>query len=92
MEEISNEQVPYLERSDSSSTASIDQPIHAPIPIRPNLPSRKSSGTIIVPRDSLDVGPIETKIDPNDVRAMSPRRSSEDLENIGKEAREELRR
>jgi hypothetical protein len=66
--------------------------IHAPVPLRPNLPSRKSSGTIIVPRDSLEVGPIERKIDPNDVRAMSPRRTSEDLANIGKEARDELRR
>ncbi|KAK3393321.1 hypothetical protein B0H63DRAFT_443576 [Podospora didyma] len=78
--------------SDSSSGSSIDQVIVAPTPIRPGLPSRKSSGTMIVPRDSLDVGPIEMKVGPDDVRAMSPRRTSEDIENLGKEAREELQR
>ncbi|KAB5522887.1 hypothetical protein GE09DRAFT_977257 [Coniochaeta sp. 2T2.1] len=66
--------------------------IHAPVPLRPRLPSRMSSGTMVVPRDSLEVGPIERKLDPDDVRAMSPRRTSEDLQNIGKEARDELRR
>ena len=83
---------PGMDRSDSSSGSSIDQVIVAPTPIRPGLPSRKSSGTMIVPRDSLDVGPIEMKVGPDDVRAMSPRRTSEDIENLGKEAREELQR
>jgi short coiled-coil protein len=32
------------------------------------------------------------RIPPNDVRAMSPRRTSEDLENMGKEARDEIRK
>lgn len=47
---------------------------------------------MIVPRDSSAVGPIELKVGPDDVRAMSPRRTSEDLENLGKEAREELQK
>ena len=88
-----------IERSDSSSASSVDnsndeavRTIHAPIPRRPRLPSRKSSGTIIVPRDSAAVGPVETRIEPDDVRAMSPRRTSEDLEVMGKEARSELQR
>lgn len=78
---------------DQSLDQSLDQPtIHAPVPIRPRLPSRKSSGTIIVPRDSDAVGPVDVRLEPGDVRAMSPRRTSEDLESIGREARDELRR
>lgn len=47
---------------------------------------------MIVPRDSSQVGPVPLQLEPDDVRAMSPRRTSEDLENMGREAREELRR
>ncbi|KAI4861762.1 hypothetical protein F4820DRAFT_49619 [Hypoxylon rubiginosum] len=79
------------ERSDSSSASSVDnQDIHQPIPIRPRLPNRKSSGTLIVPRDSSQVGPLEPDLEPDDVRAMSPRRTSEDIEVMGREARAEL--
>ncbi|KAI2633750.1 hypothetical protein GGS26DRAFT_61246 [Hypomontagnella submonticulosa] len=81
------------ERSDSSSSSSVENhEIHSPIPIRPRLPNRKSSGTLIVPRDSSQVGPLEPELEPDDVRAMSPRRTSEDIENMGREAREELHR
>lgn len=80
------------ERSDSSSSSLDNQEMHAPIPIRPRLPSRKSSGTLIVPRDSIEVGPTDHEYEADDVRAMSPRRTSEDLENLGREAREELHR
>ncbi|KAI1813240.1 hypothetical protein GGS20DRAFT_490189 [Poronia punctata] len=81
------------ERSDSSSSCSLDtQDIHAPVPTRPRLINRKSSGTLIVPRDSMEVGPVEHEFEADDVRAMSPRRTSEDLENLGREAREELHR
>ncbi|KAK1770174.1 hypothetical protein QBC33DRAFT_313449 [Phialemonium atrogriseum] len=85
---------PSIERLHSSSTSSDDQQssIHAPVPIRPPLPTRKSSGTIIVPRDSSAVGPVETELDPDDVRSMSPRRTTEDIEALGKEARNELKR
>ncbi len=89
-----------MERSDSSSSSSVgqhddssvDPPIHAPVPIRPHLPSRKSSGTIIVPRDSSTVEAGQMKLDPDDIRAMSPRRTSEDIEALGKEARDELKK
>jgi hypothetical protein len=47
---------------------------------------------MIVPRDSSAVGPIAMDFDRNDVRSMSPRRTSEDLQNLGKEARDELQR
>jgi len=46
---------------------------------------------MIVPRES-DIGPIDMNTGPDDVRAMSPRRTSEDIESLGKEAREELQR
>lgn len=89
--------IPEMTRSDSSSASSVDQSnipgIVAPVPVRPRLPSRKSSGTIIVPRESVEaVEPTDVRIDPGDVRAMSPRRTSEDLEALGREARDELRR
>merc|ERR1712000_117017 len=66
--------------------------IHQPIPTRPRLPSRQSSGPLVVPRDSSAVGPVESHYGPDDVRAMSPRRTSEDIDKMGKEAREELRK
>lgn len=88
--------MPEMARSDSSSASSAagdGQNIVAPVPVRPRLPSRKSSGTIIVPRESVEAfEPAETRIEPGDVRAMSPRRTSEDLEALGREARDELRR
>ncbi|OAA76815.1 hypothetical protein LEL_06499 [Akanthomyces lecanii RCEF 1005] len=83
-------------RSDSSSSTAPSENnepvIHQPIPARPRLPSRKSSGPLVVPRDSSEVGPVESHFGPDDVRAMSPRRTSEDIDKLGKEAREELRR
>lgn len=92
MEDDTPQPKPTVIRSDSSSASSIDHSIHAPVPTRPGLPSRRSSGTMIVPRDSVEVGPIELEVGPNDVRAMSPRRSSQDLEVLGREARQELQR
>lgn len=92
----SNADTNPMERSDSSaSTTPSDnnEPIiHQPIPTRPRLPSRRSSGPMVVPRDSSAVGPVESHFGPDDVRAMSPRRTSEDIDKMGKEAREELRR
>ncbi|KAF4953471.1 hypothetical protein FSARC_12361 [Fusarium sarcochroum] len=85
-----------IARSDSSTSSSPsdhNEPIiHQPVPIRPGLPQRKSSGPLVVPRDSSAVGPLELDFGPDDVRAMSPRRTSEDLDRIGKAARDEMRR
>ncbi|KAK3694444.1 hypothetical protein B0T22DRAFT_71436 [Podospora appendiculata] len=86
------ENPPSMERSDSSSASSIDQSIIAPVPIRPRLPSRRSSGTMIVPRDDFVVGPVDLQVGPDDVRAMSPRRTTQDIETMGQEARAELQR
>jgi len=57
---------------------------------RPKLGSRKSSGTIIIPRDSPHVELREEEYDENDARTMSPRRSSEEIEKMGQEARTAL--
>ncbi|KAI2636042.1 putative bZIP transcription factor [Xylaria nigripes] len=84
-------QPPHPESSDSSSSSSLDNPdMDAPVSTRPNLPSRRNSGTLIVPRDSYEV--IEHNDYEADVGAMSPRRTTEDLEALGREAREELHR
>ena len=100
MEEINaGNHPPSMERSDSSGSSSFSQhdeqssapQIQAPVPIRPHLPSRKSSGTIIVPRDSSAVDSAQIKPDPDDIRAMSPRRTSEDIEALSKDAKNELK-
>lgn len=57
---------------------------------RPRLGSRKSSGTIIIPRDSPHVELKEEEYDDDDARTMSPRRSSEEIEKMGQEARQAL--
>ncbi|KAL2350027.1 hypothetical protein BJ546DRAFT_862443 [Cryomyces antarcticus] len=50
---------------------------------RPKLGSRKSSGTIIIPRDSPQTEMYDEEYDEGDARTMSPRRSSEDIERLG---------
>lgn len=89
MGDMTPEKVQCPDWSDSSSAKSIDGSIQAPVPARPRLPSRKSSGTMIISRDAA---PVEMDIEPDDARAMSPRRSSEDIESLGKEARDELQK
>ncbi|KAL8661402.1 MAG: hypothetical protein Q9202_005644 [Teloschistes flavicans] len=53
---------------------------------RPKLVQRKSSGTIIIPRDAPTQGP-KREFPPDDARAMSPRRSTEETEMMVKTAR-----
>ncbi|KAF2450515.1 hypothetical protein P171DRAFT_141054 [Karstenula rhodostoma CBS 690.94] len=80
--------------SSSSSVSEQDQPRHVdedPSKLsRPRLGSRKSSGTIIIPRDSPHVELKEEEYDDGDARTMSPRRSSEEIEKMGQEARQAL--
>jgi hypothetical protein len=76
--------------SSSSSISDVDQAMTDPNRlIRPRLGSRKSSGTIIIPRDSLQVEFLEGEEDyeEGDARTMSPRRSSEEIDKMGEEAR-----
>lgn len=59
-------------------------------PQRPNLHTRKSSGTIIVPRDDPNIEMENEEYDEGDARAMSPRRSSEELDRMEDNARQAL--
>ncbi|TLS21218.1 uncharacterized protein PpBr36_10529 [Pyricularia pennisetigena] len=88
----SNPAPPKMDRSDSSSgDDNASPPVSAPSFNRPRLPSRKSSGTIIVPRDSIEARePHHVQYEMDD-GAMSPRRTTEDIEALGKQARDELR-
>lgn len=56
---------------------------------RPKMGSRKSSGTMIVSRESATTV-VDTDLDENDVRTMSPRRNSAEVEMLGEEARKDL--
>ena len=80
--------------SSASSNSSISDPDHPkddPSKLaRPHLGSRKSSGTIIIPRDSPQVELKEEEYDDGDARTMSPRRCSEEIEKMGQEARQAL--
>ncbi|KAH8676661.1 hypothetical protein BGZ60DRAFT_371475 [Tricladium varicosporioides] len=75
--------------SSSSSVTSHDDNTISQTPQRPKLSSRKSSGTIIVPREHprVEMREEDEEFDEDDARAMSPRRSSQDLEKMGQEAR-----
>jgi len=57
---------------------------------RPKLPGRKSSGTIIVPRDQPNIELVEEEYGPEDARTMSPRRTSEEVTRLGENARQAL--
>lgn len=85
--------------SASSSSSSINEPTTSNSNSsknkhleRPKLGTRKSSGTIIVPRDDprVEIQPGEEAFDEDDARAMSPRRNSEDLEKMSQDARAQL--
>ncbi|KAF1851464.1 uncharacterized protein K460DRAFT_362205 [Cucurbitaria berberidis CBS 394.84] len=76
--------------SSSSSISDQDQLKGDPTLQRPRLGSRKSSGTIIIPRDSPNVELKEEEYDDGDARTMSPRRSSEEIEKMGQDARQAL--
>ena len=56
---------------------------------RPKLVSRKSSGSIIIPREQAPMAPDE-QYDESDARAMSPRRSKDEIDKMGKDARQAL--
>ncbi|KAG9238659.1 hypothetical protein BJ875DRAFT_367468 [Amylocarpus encephaloides] len=77
----------------SSSSSSVHEvpPNQSQILKRPRLSSRKSSGTIIVPREQrTELNDEDEDFDEDDARAMSPRRSSRDLEKMSQDARAHL--
>jgi short coiled-coil protein len=77
----------------SSSSSSFNEDKNMPQKLRrPKMTSRKSSGTIIIPRESakVELNKSDETFDEDDARAMSPRRSSQDLEKMGQDARAQL--
>jgi hypothetical protein len=78
----------------SASSVNGDDPTRTPNQAlaRPKMGTRKSSGTIIVPREHprVELKEGDEVFDADDARAMSPRRSSQDLEKMGQEARAQL--
>jgi len=56
---------------------------------RPKLGSRKSSGTMIVSRDAPTTV-VDSDFEDDDVRSMSPRRNSEEVDKLGEDARRDL--
>jgi uncharacterized protein with von Willebrand factor type A (vWA) domain len=57
---------------------------------RSRMASRKPSASILVPRDHPEIEIEEEEFPPDDARAMSPRRDSADVEQLGKVARQTL--
>lgn len=53
---------------------------------RPTVGSKKPSSNI-VPRDSQTIELKDEVFSPSDIRCMSPRRNSEDVERMGQESR-----
>ncbi|KAL9579293.1 MAG: hypothetical protein Q9212_005189 [Teloschistes hypoglaucus] len=75
---------PPFSRSTSNTSSDIDE--GGDKLQRPKLIQRKSSGTIIIPYNAPTIGP-KVVYPPDDARAMSPRRSVEETEEIAKIAR-----
>lgn len=71
----------------SSAVASEDDIPH--LASRPKLGSRKSSGTMIISREQANSA-IDPEIEEGDVRTMSPRRNSEEVDKLGEDARRDL--
>ncbi|RDL34536.1 uncharacterized protein BP5553_07664 [Venustampulla echinocandica] len=59
---------------------------------RPGMRAQRSSGTIIVPREhpKVELNDEDEEFDDDDARAMSPRRSSQEMEKMSQDARAEL--
>lgn len=74
---------------DCSAVASEDDAASAERILRPKMGSRKSSGTLIVSREAATTM-ADPDFDENDVRTMSPRRNSEEVDKLGEEARKDL--
>ena len=77
----------------SSASSSSEAENEAPRKLRldrPRLTARQKSNTIIVPKGK-DVVQMHAEYPPDDARAMSPRRTSADLEKLGQEVRQSLK-
>ncbi|KAI4129729.1 MAG: hypothetical protein LQ338_002113 [Usnochroma carphineum] len=82
-EPISSDTLPTPPASQSTSNASTDtDEVSTPNKLtRPRITQRKSSGTMIIPRDAPTEAPPQ-EFSPDDARAMSPRRTSEETDQM----------
>ena len=89
--------IPAVGESVSTNIAETTSPSQADIPVpatpsrrenvRPKSIGRQNSGTIIIPRDAVPMPTPQGEYPPDDARAMSPRRTSEETEKLGEETR-----
>ena len=90
----------YDERRDRSATSSVDSSATASEDdssrpnnhrlSRPKMGSRKSSGSMIVSREAAVSVVDDDDIEDGDVRTMSPRRNSDEVDRLGEAARRDL--
>lgn len=88
---IQHDDTSSLPSPDSSAQASEDdsaEPRNHRLS-RPKLGSRKTSGSMIVSREGFG-SLVEDDIEADDVRAMSPRRNSAEVDQLEEEARRDL--
>ncbi|KAI4249627.1 MAG: hypothetical protein L6R40_000416 [Gallowayella cf. fulva] len=81
---------PSSQSNSGTSTDTDDTPNPSHL-ARPQLVSRKSSGTNIIPREAPTAAPPQN-FPPDDARAMSPRRSSEETDKMLVSARLSIER
>ena len=88
---IQHEDTSPLTSPDSSAAASEDDSVPPSNHrlSRPKMGSRKSSGTMIVSREAPNTV-VDDDIEEDDVRAMSPRRNSAEVDRLEEEARRDL--
>ena len=86
----SNPELSPVSSAESSAAASEDDmPGTSNRLSRPKLGSRKSSGSMIVSREYTATAG-DDELQEGDVRTMSPRRNSEEVDRLGEEARRDL--
>ncbi|KAL8754319.1 MAG: hypothetical protein Q9199_004432 [Rusavskia elegans] len=86
-----NTTTPFSSQSTSSTSTDTDETPNNSKLSRPQLMSRKSSGTNIIPREAPTEAPPQ-EFPPDDARAMSPRRSTEETDNMLNSARQSIER
>lgn len=86
---IQHDDTSPLPSPDSSGQASEDDDARPSRLSRPKMGSRKTSGTMIVSREASSMV-VDDDIEENDVRAMSPRRSSAEVDRLEEGARRDL--
>lgn len=91
---IDLDQISNADSSRSGSTSEVEgssRNVRTHMPSsRPKLHHRKSSGTIIVPRDAKRIEIHDEEYEEGDARTMSPRRSSEEVDRLEEGLRQNM--